>query len=250
MENQLITSPSDISSNNQAVVNQPLIPPQTKPNLILPILLTLLISGVVFGFGGYYLGISANKYDQQLTSEKQTNQVNQNPDLTQQPIENQPSQQVWNSYIAKSMDITFKIPQDWIVDESNLGVIRVQNFQNDSSGRGYDSSLDQEKMLFSIYEWNTGENEIYLTPQSLGSLNQDCIASGEGNTLILQENEIQEGSLTIYYRQTKCSQAETGKNTDSYYLFNGKGDVYRVVLGMNAAKAKEVVLDFLKTFKF
>lgn len=53
MENQPINNPSDTSSLNSTQINQPSI--ESKANLIIPILLTLLVSGVVFGCAGYYL---------------------------------------------------------------------------------------------------------------------------------------------------------------------------------------------------
>jgi hypothetical protein len=56
MENQPTTNLSDISSANPTVINQPPIPQQTKTNLMMPVLVTLLVSAVLFGFGGYYLG--------------------------------------------------------------------------------------------------------------------------------------------------------------------------------------------------
>src|SRR3990167_7565819 len=69
MENQPTTNPSDISSPNSTVINQPLILPQTKTNLMMPILATLLVSAVLFGAGGYYLGTQSSKTS---SSEQQT----------------------------------------------------------------------------------------------------------------------------------------------------------------------------------
>ena len=60
MENQSTTNTPDISSTNPVAINQPLIPPQTKTNLMMPILVTFLVSAVLFGFGGYYLGKQSN----------------------------------------------------------------------------------------------------------------------------------------------------------------------------------------------
>lgn len=48
MENQPIANPSDISSSNLTSVGEPHLPPQTKTNLMMPILVTFLVSGVVF----------------------------------------------------------------------------------------------------------------------------------------------------------------------------------------------------------
>ncbi len=61
MENQSAINPSENVPVNSTPVSQPTIQPQTKVNLIAPILLTMLISAVVFGFGGYLLGKLTNK---------------------------------------------------------------------------------------------------------------------------------------------------------------------------------------------
>jgi hypothetical protein len=52
MENQTVIN----SSVNPTPSSQQSTPQQPKTNIIMPILLTILISGVVFGFGGYYFG--------------------------------------------------------------------------------------------------------------------------------------------------------------------------------------------------
>lgn len=52
MENQPISNSSNIPSINQLPVNQPVLPPQVKSNLMLPVLVTLLVSAFIFGVGG------------------------------------------------------------------------------------------------------------------------------------------------------------------------------------------------------
>lgn len=56
MENQRTNNVFDNSSTNPVIVIQPTVPPQTKTNLMMRILVTILLSGAVFGFGGYCLG--------------------------------------------------------------------------------------------------------------------------------------------------------------------------------------------------
>lgn len=72
MENQTTINASDISSINQALDNRPSLPSQTKTNFVLPILLTVLVSASIFGFGGYYLGQRSNlNLSDNLISKKQ-----------------------------------------------------------------------------------------------------------------------------------------------------------------------------------
>jgi len=84
MENQPITNSSDFSSTNPALVNKPAIPPQTKTGLMMPVLLTVLVSGAIFGFGGYYLG----KQSSLSNSSAIQNKTETFPSPTTQSIEN------------------------------------------------------------------------------------------------------------------------------------------------------------------
>ena len=52
MENQQLINPPNVSSADFTPVNQPVSP----PSLVLSVILTALVSAVIFGFGGYYLG--------------------------------------------------------------------------------------------------------------------------------------------------------------------------------------------------
>lgn len=67
MENQPITNPSETTPISSAPVVQPSAPIQTKTNLVMPILLTVLVCAIIFGFGGYYIG-KQSSIGQQLTS--------------------------------------------------------------------------------------------------------------------------------------------------------------------------------------
>jgi len=57
MENQPIINSSETASLNSAPIVQTSVPIETKTSFIVPIVLTVLLSAIVFGFGGYYLGI-------------------------------------------------------------------------------------------------------------------------------------------------------------------------------------------------
>src|SRR3990167_8612274 len=56
MENQPVANTSDPPSADAVQVNQSPISPQTKANLTMPVLITFLVSSVLFGLGGYYFG--------------------------------------------------------------------------------------------------------------------------------------------------------------------------------------------------
>lgn len=85
MENHTITNPVETTPVNSAPVNQPPVT-QVKMNLLVPILSTILLSAVVFGLGGYFLGkqsINLNNTDPQTVS-KVKNQ--QQPTPTSAPL--------------------------------------------------------------------------------------------------------------------------------------------------------------------
>lgn len=121
MENQPFTNPSDISSTNSTRANQPSIPSQTKTNLMLPVLLTLLVSGVIFGFAGYYLGKQGSQPQQY---------VNQNqPVATSSPetssLQSQLSPSVSSApkaslktYTSSFEKLSFQYPSDWTIVQS------------------------------------------------------------------------------------------------------------------------------------
>lgn len=57
MENETVIP----SLENTPAVGQPAVTSPSKSNALLPIVLTLVISGVVFGVGGFYLGSQSNR---------------------------------------------------------------------------------------------------------------------------------------------------------------------------------------------
>jgi hypothetical protein len=84
MENQPISSSPYGSSIKSDSIKQPIVRPQAKVNLLAPILSTFLVTAVVFGIGGYYLGKqSSNSQDVSIQpapsaktmNDAQTNQV-------------------------------------------------------------------------------------------------------------------------------------------------------------------------------
>lgn len=60
MENQTTVSPAENAPVSMQQTNQPINPVQPKTSLIAPILLTVAVSGMVFGLSGYYLGVKQN----------------------------------------------------------------------------------------------------------------------------------------------------------------------------------------------
>lgn len=74
MDNGPINSP-ETTLTNPAPVNQPTAPTQVKTNLLTPILSTILVSAVVFGTGGYFLGKSSPSNQQKTVNNPQNSPV-------------------------------------------------------------------------------------------------------------------------------------------------------------------------------
>lgn len=117
MENQPINNSSDISSTNPPVVNQPSISIQTKTNLMMPILVTLLASAILFGGGGYYLGKQSSVVSQQspsvYISPSPANSAVSSP--TTSPLESTQPNTNLKSYTDPFNTFTFNYPNNFVV---------------------------------------------------------------------------------------------------------------------------------------
>jgi len=118
MENQPIINPSDISSINPPV-NQPSIPPQIKSNLMMPILTTLLVSAVLFGVGGYYLGAQSSK----TNSSQQQMEVSPSPYVTASPTSQEIKNEIpnsatgsWQLYTDAQLKFSLSYPDTYKLD--------------------------------------------------------------------------------------------------------------------------------------
>lgn len=76
IENRPIVNLSDISSNNFVPANRPITSPKVKTSLAITVLLTMLISAVTFGSGGYFLGKMANKTNSSTVVGSQNTETN------------------------------------------------------------------------------------------------------------------------------------------------------------------------------
>lgn len=149
MENQLFTN-SNVS-NNPEPISQPVTPPHAKTNLVLlPILLTALISAVIFGIGGYYLGSRTLKV--QETSLKVSSPTpiieSENNKLTSSrfpfPIvrtKTKTNYTDWTLYKDKS-GYSFYYPKNWFISE---GGNQVQNWDPNNIGKPLPLSGNQTK---------------------------------------------------------------------------------------------------------
>lgn len=106
MENQSVASSPENNPVNPAPISQPSTPIQSKTSLFVPVLLTILISAVVFGLGGYYLG-TRTTIQQQLVNQDQQAPNSQTPNVTSSPSVS------LKKYTSSFEKLSFQYPSDW-----------------------------------------------------------------------------------------------------------------------------------------
>jgi hypothetical protein len=117
MKNQPITNSSKTAPIGSVPISQSPVVNQVKTNLLVPILSTLLVSAIVFGFGGYYLG-------KQTSNNVQQPVANQNKPITTLPTEvlpsptNTPTPVGLTTYTSSFEKLSFKYPTDWKIVQS------------------------------------------------------------------------------------------------------------------------------------
>lgn len=126
MENQPIVNSSETAPINSAPINQAPTPVYVKTSLFVPILLTLLVSAIVFGFSGYYLGMQNSKStamtentDIQPTLTTQSNVTTTPSPTITSPTEKPQNDETanWKKY-AETREVKFSIsyPSTWTID--------------------------------------------------------------------------------------------------------------------------------------
>lgn len=126
MENQSTTNPSEATSINSVPIVQPSTPIQTKTSLVVPILLTLLVCAVVFGFGGYYFGKMSSE-PQKINSDSLVVTQSPTPSTivvtpTSNPVVSQSTDYFgWSSYTNQGALYEIKYPSGWRVVPYNTG---------------------------------------------------------------------------------------------------------------------------------
>ncbi|RJQ35727.1 hypothetical protein C4559_06570 [Candidatus Microgenomates bacterium] len=226
MENQPITNSSDISSTNPVLANQPPIQPQTKTNLIMPIVITLLVSGVVFGLGGYFFG------KQSLPTQKVVENIQTSPTAISSPTPfSSPSvaptvsdsTSNWETY--NSSEYSFKHPKGLKSDTGAAGTgfenIRFQLMgpKQIASGRTQTSLFDGYSFVVTKIGLATQKTPEQLATERRSNSKENC-----GPEVILSDvKPITVGKGTgVQYSVKNCMEDYT-----SSYISNGT-NVYEI----------------------
>lgn len=146
MENQPIINSPDTSPVNSTTVNPSPLLRQTKTSLMMPVLLTFLISAVLFGFGGYYLGT-------QTKTQQNTSQITNSPSVSSAP-----------SFLSTS-PVPSSIPMNDEVSYTNseygFSLQLPQGFTTQSQAAGA-GTQEAPSNASNFYIYKVGDAESYL----------------------------------------------------------------------------------------
>lgn len=215
MENQPINNPSDISSASPTLMNQSPLLSQTKTNLVMPVLGTLLMSAVIFGFGGYYFGKNSLDSSQKVSNVQQSELiptpssgvlVEVSPTLTPQ-ISPTPATVV-NGVNLKNVKVT--LPEGWEIKLNNDSLLI-----SPKTGGGY--------LSVKAYEYPTtiGRREYYC------QVSKVCI---EGTSYF---TEMSIGNISGYSANALDN---SGGGTE---YFGAKGNKFYIISSYNPPSPNE-----------
>lgn len=253
MENQPIINSSDTSSVNPVSDIQVPALQQTKTNLIMPILVTLLVSGVIFGFGGYYVG-KQSSIGQQLTSVSQnapgaTLQTSPSPALTTYTSTTVNVPNNMKVYTNTTFNFSFQYPSDLFVYQGSPQT-DSQYWSNKING-GAPLELGQDGIWLNMSFSNPGPTMTSFYNKIINlKVNESISESAVTKLSDLSTNGIKGA---VYFQGVPANFA--GEAAYTYEAVWIKGDlVYRLSLSAftqnNLQNQKKTFDQILSTFKF
>lgn len=171
MENQPIINSSDISSVNSVPVDQSPVPQQTKTNLLIPMLLTVLVSAVIFGMGGYYLGKQSAKpqQDNYASSSITPTPITESAVPTATPIATESPADL-KTYTNKQLGISFQYPSTYELLDKTGGGYDVYLFSSKTQQQSFEKCLVDKTPECNVY--NLGIRFILQDKSANQSLEQ------------------------------------------------------------------------------
>lgn len=118
MENQSAPNLQDPQqANNTPAEQTPAV--KQKINLLWSVLITLFISAVVFGFGGYYFGKQTASFNQFQPTPVTTLEANNPSPTSAAVVEEKDEIAGWKTYSNSDKNFSFRYPTDWTVENSD-----------------------------------------------------------------------------------------------------------------------------------
>lgn len=160
----------------------------------------------------------------------------------------------WKTYNIPQLNLIFKYPVDWFVEENDPGrYIRVQNYDPKSAPRrGYDPLIDKGMYLLTI---TPREGKISVTTidelKNALSKNGDpgfYMGDSAGKIVIQNEKSYSINGFSAYYREVTFTDNPNIENET--YLLDGKGVALLIFYGLDYTNGKSILDQILSTFKF
>lgn len=222
------------------VTSNDVTPPPHKSMLKYIVMgLVVLAVGLV---GGYYFSQSSKPIVNSVT-----------PSPTSSP-EASDEMEGWKSFVNE--EYGFEYPNNWYIDTQGEteDYVRLQNFNPKTAPqRGYDPEQDKGLFSVSFYSWgqNSKANTIEELKKELNS-EKECFYVGDpaGERISINEQSKTIGSNSIYSRETRCSLSPVSTTQKEYFIFDGKGEMVKIIPGLDAASDMTLIDQILSTFEF
>lgn len=221
MENQPVTNPSE----NSTLPSQPPVAVQTKTSLIVPILLTVLISAAVFGVGGYYFG----KKSLPTNTTQYQAETSPNPSIIPSPTSQQLPTQTISPTIENTENQIGYIKSVFTKDGRNYLTIDYVQWLSNSKGECRSSS----EKLSNIPECNPNGYLVVNSNSQIRTfeINKSVVIdfSDFKNTGLAWKND--QPLTSAYLTSEEFQEIFSGNDTSIKWL---KDAIYRIELSKNA----------------
>lgn len=233
MGNQPTISSSDTSPVDSRTVNPSPLQPQIKTNLMMPIFVTLLMSAVVFGFVGYYLG------RQSSVTQTVAENIQNLPIPTSSPLLSSPTVSPavsdsiadWETHTIKDASLTFSAPSEMTV--------RSETQKDSETGIPYSLNLYVEKdmgqpnyyQLYGVYQW-----DIKYTQDALNAYKENLEPASIKN-------------ITLSGFPALEGRVKGQRNRFVTYILTDKG-MFSLFTAESTQMNKQITDQILATFKF
>lgn len=206
-----------------------------------PILIVLVISLVILSSGAIYY-LKLRPISAKSVQTLQGNATTKN----------------WKSYSDPDLNISFKYPQDWIVDKEGVTSLHLHNYSPIDSGKPYSSSQDNGRQK-SVQ--NKGEYLITISdPTGHGSINVDEMVKRRKNRIEETRSDVIRTEYNYNQKEFKVNThkafyVEAGDKNHSYgygttYLLDGKGGGVTFSVGRDIAGSQTFLTDIMSTAQF
>lgn len=235
-----------------------------QKSMVLPILLTLLGSGVVFGGGAYYLATVQNTpetVDTTQTTVRATKKPTANPTNSNAIIATASTTADetanWKTYTNTKYGFFFKYPET-MDDPKTLGIsgdlagIESSNFSTYIKNDNYGRTGEASSLIFNIYEPSTEDKNLTLDQFVTKTVRNE---SSKQTTTIGGEKAIRVSFVNGGYtlgEQGKSYDSATVENGDLIFIKHSNNYLYIMLKALDKTKTQDIATlnSVINTIKF